>query len=75
MADNYIKLHEMFQAKATLQSIIDNASDTILVNMAQEKLQLVHQQLEADSLAQANQANPTQMEANEFKTLDEDQNK
>jgi len=74
IADNYIGLHEIFQAKATLQSIVDNASDTTMVHTAQEKLQLINQQLEADSLAQATQIAPTQKENNEFKTLEEDQN-
>ena len=38
MADNYIALHEVFQAQATLQSIIDNAEDKALVATAQKKL-------------------------------------
>lgn len=72
MADNYITLHEIFQARATLQSIIENATDTTLVSTAQQKLQQLIQQIEADSLAQA-QSTPTQPlqdEDNEFKTLE-----
>jgi tetratricopeptide (TPR) repeat protein len=72
MADNYIALHEFFQAKATLQSIIENAADKSLVGIAQEKLQLLIQQIEADSLAQASTitAQPLQDEDSEFKTLE-----
>ncbi|NEJ83847.1 hypothetical protein GR268_46200, partial [Rhizobium leguminosarum] len=51
MADNYIALHEIFQARATLQSIIENATDTTLVSTAQQKLEQLIQQIEADSLA------------------------
>ena len=38
MADNYLALEDYFQAKATLQSIIDHAQDPITIASAQEKL-------------------------------------
>lgn len=38
LADNYVELGDNFQAKATLQSVIDNASDPALAAMAQQKL-------------------------------------
>ncbi|MBX9853676.1 MAG: tetratricopeptide repeat protein [Cytophagaceae bacterium] len=38
IADNFIAQKEYFQAKATLNSIIDNSSDTELVAKAKEKL-------------------------------------
>ncbi|MEM9981052.1 MAG: tetratricopeptide repeat protein, partial [Bacteroidota bacterium] len=38
IADNYIALDEIFQAKATLNSIIDNAEDKALVVEAKKKL-------------------------------------
>jgi tetratricopeptide (TPR) repeat protein len=38
IADNYIAIDNTFQAKATLQSIIDNSADPAVVAQAQEKL-------------------------------------
>jgi len=38
LADNYVELGDGFQAKATLQSVIDNASDPALEAMAQQRL-------------------------------------
>ncbi len=38
LADNYTEKGEIFQAKATLQSIIDNYKDDELLNIAEEKL-------------------------------------
>jgi TolA-binding protein len=73
MADNYIGLHELFQAKATLESIIENATDMAIVNTAKEKLLLVTQQIEADSIEQATQTSPSQAEDSEFEILDENQ--
>lgn len=73
MADDYIALHETFQAKATLQSIIDHATDATLVQQAQEKLQaLVQQQTEADNATQASQEQ-TAVTDSEFKTLEEEE--
>ncbi len=39
LSDNYIKLGEEFQAKATLQSIVDNTPNDEIREMAQTKLQ------------------------------------
>ncbi len=47
-ADNYVALKDYFQAKATLQSIIDNAEIPELVKEAQEKLAALNK-LEADA--------------------------
>ena len=38
LADNYVQMDNAFQAKATLQSIIDNSGNEELVNIAREKL-------------------------------------
>jgi tetratricopeptide (TPR) repeat protein len=38
IADNYLALDNLFQAKATLQWIMDNSQDAKLVNRAKEKL-------------------------------------
>jgi TolA-binding protein len=72
MSDNYIALKEFFQARATLQSIIENAADSSFTSTAQQKLQQLIQQIEADSLAQAQATTtpPLQDEDNEFKTLE-----
>ncbi|MBL4657079.1 MAG: hypothetical protein JKX73_03705 [Flavobacteriales bacterium] len=38
LADNYVQMDNIFQAKATLQSIIDNSDNEELVGIAKEKL-------------------------------------
>lgn len=38
LADNYVELGDNFQAKATLQSVVDNSSDPALAAMAQQRL-------------------------------------
>jgi TolA-binding protein len=71
IADNYMALGELFQAKATLQSIIENATDTAIIGDARQKLLEVTQQ--ADSLAQpAAEKEPVaeREEDSEFKTLE-----
>lgn len=70
MADDYLALQETFQAKATLQSIIDHAKDATLIEQAQEKLQaLRQQQTETDNLIKDNKEQP--VTDREFKTLEE----
>lgn len=41
LADNYVKIGNAFQAKQTLQSIIDNSESTELVDIAKQKLQVI----------------------------------
>jgi TolA-binding protein len=41
IADNYVALEEMFQAKATLNSIIENSPDKEVVAAAREKLKAI----------------------------------
>ena len=41
LADNYVKIGNAFQAKQTLQSIIDNSESTELVDIAKQKLQAI----------------------------------
>ena len=38
LADNYVQIDNTFQAKATLQSIIDNNDNDELIKLAQSKL-------------------------------------
>ena len=38
MADNYLQIGNLFQARATLQSVIDNSENTELAITAKEKL-------------------------------------
>ncbi|MEL6152704.1 MAG: tetratricopeptide repeat protein, partial [Bacteroidota bacterium] len=47
IAANYLALDEIFQAKATLQSIIDHAEDPTTVATAKEKLAAIGQQAES----------------------------
>jgi len=46
LADIYVKYDNTFQAKQTLQSIIDNQEDTTLVNIAKKKKKII-EELEA----------------------------
>jgi tetratricopeptide (TPR) repeat protein len=69
IAENYMALKEWFQARATLQSIIDQAQDSVLVAQAAQKLAMLQQQAAEDSLAQAKADSTT----DEFKTLDEEE--
>lgn len=61
IADNYFALGELFQAKATLNSIIENAEDDNLVNEAKIKMEFILNKEKvankvADSLFQQNKA-------------------
>jgi predicted negative regulator of RcsB-dependent stress response len=42
IADNYVDLNNKFQAKATLQSIIDNSADEKVKEKARQKLSLLN---------------------------------
>ncbi len=42
LAENYVKINNVFQAKLTLQSIIDNSENLELVNIAKQKLQEIN---------------------------------
>jgi tetratricopeptide (TPR) repeat protein len=44
IADNYLAMDEIFQAKATLNSIIENADSKVLKDEAQLKLDIIEQQ-------------------------------
>ena len=56
LADNYVQMDNVFQAKATLQSIIDNSDSEELVGIAKEKLdkiveeEALHQKREMESM-------------------------
>ncbi|BDC98963.1 tetratricopeptide repeat protein [Persicobacter psychrovividus] len=45
MVDNYVAMDELFQAKATLNSIIKNASDKTLIHQAEDRLTQVEEAL------------------------------
>jgi len=49
LADNYVQMDNVFQAKATLQSIIDNSENEELVGIAKEKLEKI---VEKEALSQ-----------------------
>lgn len=68
IVDNYIALEEIFQAKATLQSIIDNAEDKKIVAAAQEKLGILP---EAPQGAVKRQDAKQEAVDPEFKTLED----
>ncbi|MEL6359212.1 MAG: hypothetical protein AAFQ01_04660, partial [Bacteroidota bacterium] len=70
IADNYIALEEIFQAKATLQSIIDNAEEKNIVAAARKKLKSLPEASQGDAqLKDATQKVPA--EDPEFKTLED----
>ena len=63
IADNYIALEEVFQASATLNSIIENASDKSSIANAQQKLAALKIQI-------TRQIAPDDTEKSEFKILE-----
>ena len=68
IADNYIALDELFQAKATLQSIIEHATDPAVIASAQQKLAALGQQTaETAQIAHEKERE----EDSEFRTLDQ----
>lgn len=64
IADNYMALDELFQAKATLQSIIEHATDEAIIASAKQKLASLAQQVNSA-------AKLAKEEDSEFKTLDQ----
>jgi TolA-binding protein len=66
LADNYVQMDNAFQAKATLQSIIDNSGDEELVNIAKEKLEKI---VEEESLSQKREMESMDLEI-EFEDYD-----
>ena len=54
IADNYIGKDELFQAKATLRSIVQHSSDVEVQRVAQEKLDTIEQTTELDTLTEGN---------------------
>ncbi len=64
IADNYIALKEDFHAKATLQSIIENANEEAVVANAQQKLASLTQK-------DTNLVEPSNTEEDELETLEE----
>ncbi len=43
LADDYVSVNDNFQAKHTLNTVIENATDTAVVNMAKHKLDIITQ--------------------------------
>jgi predicted negative regulator of RcsB-dependent stress response len=41
LADDYVAVNDNFQAKHTLNTVIENASDTAVVNLARHKLNVI----------------------------------
>ncbi|SMG14713.1 Tetratricopeptide repeat-containing protein [Marivirga sericea] len=62
IADNYFAIGETFQAKATLNSIIENADSKVLKDEAQLKLDLIKQEEEGPADAQDSTGNMVEME-------------
>lgn len=54
IADNYIGKDELFQAKATLRSIVQHSKDLEVKRIAQEKLDTIEQTTELDTLTEGN---------------------
>lgn len=70
IADNYMALDEVFQAKATLQSIIEHATDQAVIASAQQKLATLAQQAE-NAAKLAKEKEKEREEDSEFKTLEQ----
>jgi len=70
MAENYLALKEDFQAKTTLQSIIENAEEEAIVASARQRLELL--QHKADSPAKLSDTDEISLEEDDaFKTLED----
>ena len=59
LADNYLQMDNGFQAKATLQSIIDNSDSEELIAIAMEKLDKIE---EEETLNKKREFEPMDME-------------
>ena len=59
LSDVYLKRKDIFQAKATLQSVIDNAKDENLLTQAKDKLRAIE---DAESLQDKEQTKPMEIE-------------
>jgi len=66
LADNYVQMDNVFQAKATLQSIIDNSENEELVGIAEEKLDKI---VEEEALKQKREMESMDLEI-EFEEYD-----
>lgn len=69
IADNYLALQEDFQAKATLQSIIDNTEDKTIVASAQQKLETLQHKIDLPVKLSDTVESPLEEEA--FKILED----
>jgi TolA-binding protein len=70
MAENYLALKEDFQAKTTLQSIIENAEEEAIVAIAQQKLEVLQHKADLPAkLSDTDEVSPE--EDDEFKTLED----
>lgn len=65
ISDNYIAIDEKFQAKATLQSIVEKCSDKILVVEAELRLKKINALLVEESAKNSKKAKPVE----EFKVI------
>ena len=65
LSDNYLKLGNTFQAKRTLQSIIDNHEDDELKETARQKLDAIIQKEESDKQQVTPEEEPISPENNE----------
>jgi tetratricopeptide (TPR) repeat protein len=68
IAENYLALKENFQAKATLQSIIENAEESAIVASAQQKLEVLACEADLPTRLSDTEAIPPGG-GDEFKTL------
>ena len=50
LADSYVERNDAFQARLTLQNIIDNYDDPDVTQMAQQKLMLLQREQEIDRI-------------------------
>lgn len=62
LADNYVALKDNFQAKTTLQSIIDDSKNAEVVKAAKEKLAAIIASEEAAKLSKTIPAEPVQLQ-------------
>ncbi len=70
LSDNYVANENIFQAKATLKSIIDNSKYPALVTTATEKLQIIEKEEEEAKKVAAKEEDSINLDLNDNAALD-----
>src|SRR4029077_20635474 len=70
LSDDYIAVHDNFQAKHSLNTVIENATDTATVSLAKRKLaKITEAEKNAQKPIQPNMVIPFSQDSTEYKKL------